>query len=424
MNQIIKKMSFLIVMCLALSSISVSAYAGHQCDKSCEKKSQEKKSCCQKDEHGEVKADPKKLSGALKKGFTFETADKSSSISFHGRLQTRYAVYEPEGDDNTAHSFLVRRFYFGVTGSLLAPQLTYDLTLTATPSSGSNIYYGNFSYKFDDLFQLTAGLQKIKFNRQEITSSGKQQFVDRSLANERYNLDRSVGLMVSGATKEKAVEYYLSAFNGRSTRANINSPTNLDLGYSARLVWNALGQYGYEEGDISQSENVNLALGVAGAYYNEETAVAVTEDRVYQGALDLGMKYQGFSFQAEAFLRNTEPNGSNSSQTDFGDTVQLGYFIVPQKFEIAARVSSLFDDINDSALNVAFDQGSLSGLGSGNDAVDSGDVEDEHELSFVMNYYVFEQNFKIQGQYTMFLDGQAGGNTTNHLGLIQATLQF
>lgn len=319
---------------------------------------------------------------------------------------------------------MIRRVYFGITGSLFTQDLTYDLTLTATPSGGSNAYYANMSYKSSDLFQTTVGLQKIKFNRQEITSSGKQQFIDRSLANERYNLDRSIGVLFFGHDENKTFEYYLSIFNGRATRANVNGNLDMELGYAARVVWNALGQYGYEEGDLQGRDEAALTFGLAGAYYNEEFAVSATEDRVYQGSFDVGFKSSGFSLQGEVFLRNTSPNGTSASQTDVGDYVQIGYFVVPHKFDIAARVSSLYDDLNDDALPVYFDNGSLTGLGGGNDGVDVGDAENEHEISLALNYFAFEQNLKIQGQYTLMLDGQAGADATNHIGMVQATLQF
>ena len=371
-----------------------------------------------------VKTSPSDLAGVFKKGFTFQTEDKNSSISFHTRLQPRYSFFAPEGANNDVQSFLMRRVYFGIDGSLFTPNLTYNLTLTATPSGGSNAYYANMSYESSDLFQTTVGLQKIKFNRQEITSSGKQQFIDRSLANERYNLDRSIGALFFGHDENNTFEYYLSIFNGRATKANANNNADLQLGYAARAVWNVLGDYGYEEGDIKGRDEAALTVGLAGAYYNEEVAVSATEDRVYQGSFDLGYKYQGFSAQGEVFLRNTSPNGTSASQTDLGDYVQIGYFVVPHKFEIAGRVSMLYDDLNDDGLPVYFDNGSLTGLGGGNDAVDAGDAEEETEVSLALNYFVFEQNLKIQGQYTLFLDGQAGGDTTNHVGMIQATLQF
>ncbi len=363
------------------------------------------------------------LAGQFKKGFTFTTDDGASSISLHTRLQPRYAFGNADDGSDDVHSFFVRRAYLGVTGSLFAPELTYDLTLTATASGGTNLYYGYVAYEFQDVFQVLGGLHKVRFNRQEITSDGKQQFVDRSLANERFNLDRSVGLVFFGETDDKTFTYDLSVFNGRDTKNAVNA--NLDLGYSLRLVWNAIGDYGYEEGDLKNRDDCALTFGLAGTYYQEKAGVSATEDNVLMGNFDVGFKKKGFSFQGEAFLRNTSPDGTSSSANDLGYYAQAGYFFVPETFEAALRVSSLFDDIGDDALPVYFENGSLSSLGAPHDGVDAvGDAEDEHEFSLALNYYLFEQNFKIQGQYTYMMDGQAGDDIAQHIAMLQATLQF
>lgn len=366
--------------------------------------------------------------GGWAKNFYLESADGDYKLQFKGRIQGRFAFANQEANDNTVNnndsveSFMLRRTYFTLTGHVFTKKLTFDITFDVP---GTSMQYSWMNYEFAESFQLQAGLFKIPFNRQEITSSGKQQFVDRSLANERYNLDRSIGLVAHGTFFDSKMEYYVSTFNGRATRTALN--TNSELGFTGRLVYNPLGSYGYGESAHENKDEVDLTFGLAGAWFYEEDTVSTNQDRVMTGNADVGFKYKGLSFQAEVFYRNTDSRTAGiDSNTDYGYYAQVGYFIIPKKLEIAARASSIFDD--DSS--TIFTNGSLTGLGGLFDGVDEGsDADDEHEFSLAMSYYFNKTNIKLQAQYTMMLDGTtadslAGESITNHIGMLQAQLEF
>lgn len=171
--------------------------------------------------------------------------------------------------------------------------------------------------------------------------------------------------------------------NQRSLNANLRSNAN-QLMYTGRLQWNVLGRAGYGEGDIAYSETPQWAVGGAYAY---NPALSTSTDNAFVGidlanlnlrrslaalgngrilgqgdvdfstwTLDTAFKYRGFSFQGEYWFRNiTRHNkGLPCLQTvgvggpctafapgQFGNAtgwyVQSGYYIIPRKFEIAAR---------------------------------------------------------------------------------------
>jgi len=365
------------------------------------------------------------------KGFFIKTCDENYSLKVKGRLQTRFAMEKHDAGlaaGSDTQSFMIRRARLDFSGNVFNQNLTYDiqLDLTGIASAVDNniIYYAFMNYKVWDELQFLAGLHKIHFNRQEITSSGKQQFVDRSLANERFNLDRSIGLLVHGDVADKKFEYYLSVVNGRNTRASIN--TNQELGYIGRVVWNPLGEYGYEESDIKHSDELALTVGAAGALFHEESTVAAgNQDRVISTNADVGVKYKGFSFQAEGFYRLTDPNQLLPQQTDMGFYAQAGYFIVPKHFEIAVRSSMLFDDTTGVGQNVNMNNGSLTGLGGVNDGVDeTADSDNESEYSAALNYYFKGHDIKLQGQYSLILDRSAGASFKNHIAMLQTQIGF
>ena len=365
------------------------------------------------------------LNGFLKKGIRFETQDGNYSLAISPKMQLRYAYANREGAANDAQSIMVRRVYLGFEGGFLTPDLTYNVTLNGiVGGTAANIlYYANLNYHFSDAAQIKAGLHKLAFNRSEMTGDGKQQFIERSLANERFNLDRGIGLVLWGQPWEKKFEYYFTLANGRATNANLNA--NQEMAYIARFAFNPLGDHGYAESDWEDRDQVALTLGVAGEYHTEEPTVSLLEDDVMTGSADVGFKCRGFSFQGEGFWRRSDP-GATAVVQDVGFYAQAGYFVIPKKVELAARASMLFDDLSDNGGGVYFDNGSLTGLGGVNDGVDEGaDADNEQEYSAVINYFIKGYNLKLQAQYSFILDGVAGANdVVNHLGMVQGTLEF
>ena len=62
---------------------------------------------------------------------------------------------------------------------------------------------------------LRVGQWKRPFSRQQLTSSGKQEFVDRSLTDKAFGAGRDVGMMVhNNFTRAKGLEWAAGVFNG------------------------------------------------------------------------------------------------------------------------------------------------------------------------------------------------------------------
>ena len=200
-----------------------------------------------------------------------------------------------------------------------------------------------------------------------------------------------------------------------------------EFAYTARLVWNVMGNYGYKEGAHKNSDEWDVTFGLAGAFYHEEPTVgAGTEDKVMMGNADIGFKYKRLSFQSEVFYRHSDASAAASAVKDFGYYAQLGYFFVPEHFEMAVRMSSLFDDTSNSGNASIFNNGSLTSLGGNFDGVDEGsDADNEHEFSLVGSYYFSGTPIKLQAQYSFMLDGVAGtDDIVNHIGMIQAQIEI
>ncbi len=364
-----------------------------------------------------------KLEVGWKRGLSFVTKDQKYSLKFRVRIQPRYEFQsydqarEGRDDQNT---FRMRRAKISWEGNAFTKNLEYKLQLSVATTDIRDLLEDAYvNYRFYDQLQTEFGQFKIPYNRQQITSSGRQEFVDRSLASDEFRwtaIDQSTtrtcnlpgggtvtgsgitctggtstvntnnterkfhydtGLMLQGVAFDRKLEYYASVTNGSGP--NRLNPNNEFL-FLGRAVWNVLGQYGYSESDVDYSEHPALFIGGSGGYNSQDH----TQAKIEQVGGELGFKYKGASLQGEYYYRH-----KNSTATPTlggqGYYVQAGYFIIPRHFEIAGRASQVF----------------MKGLNN-----------DKGEYMATLNYYVFGHDLKVQGDYA-FLPTQTSLGTAN-----------
>ncbi|HYO12950.1 MAG TPA: porin, partial [Thermoanaerobaculia bacterium] len=192
------------------------------------------------------------------------------------------------------------------------------------------------------LFQLKAGQYKVPFGRQELTSSGNQEFVDRSIVSNEFARGRDIGVQLWGTPLGNKLDWRVGLFNGNGRTVSRND--NDTFQYNARLTWQPLGDVRYSEGDFESSERPLFAI--AGQYESNERAVAASgttpadsADREFVGG-DVVFKYRGLFVFGEFFDATTERQVASDFDSD-GFNAQIGYFIGPQKLEIAGRYAVL-----------------------------------------------------------------------------------
>ncbi len=91
-------------------------------------------------------------------------------------------------------------------------------------------------------FKLRVGQWKAEFNRERIDSSGKQQFVERSIVNYWFTVDRQNGVMASGrlaAGKPADASWWLGVLNGNGLNTSGDGSKPMWL---ARYQWNFSGE--------------------------------------------------------------------------------------------------------------------------------------------------------------------------------------
>jgi len=368
---------------------------------------------------GQAEFREKLLEGALnagyKDGFFIKSGD-DFMLKINGRVQMRYTFYNKQSRNLDTGSALlgqitddrsgveIERLRLTFSGYMIEPNLTYLIELqggtdVADGAGGhdARIRYAWINYKFNEMAQVKIGLFKLPFGRQETTSSKYLMLVDRSLANEMFNLDRSPGIMLHGALCDGTVEYAAALSNGfRNADSAFDNPdaTNaLDQNpaITARVVWHALydelGEDFIDESDLAYHKKPVLDVGLSFAYvddngdaaglvlpYSIPDALRVWPTgyglvgstnglNITQFGADAAFKYMGFACQAEWFVRmidvswNLAPwllaTGSDDTVHQQGAYVQAGYFIVPEKLEVVARLGGVWDIDEDSTWEYA-----------------------------------------------------------------------
>lgn len=301
---------------------------------------------------------------------------KQARIDISNRLQVRFTQEMPETGDDVG-SFRIRRMKTKFEGWVYNKNLTYELQLnwpdTANPLEDAVVNYDFTNGK--KAFQLRAGQFKVPFGRQELTSSGNQQFVDRSLVVNRFARGRDIGLQVWGTPLAGKLDWRVGVFNGNGRTVSRND--NDEYQYNARLTFQPFGDVRYSEGDFEATDRPLFAI--AGQYETNERPVAVAGttpahnvEREIVGA-DAVFKFKGFSLYGEWF-DSTNDRDVLADFDDGGFVAQAGYFIVPQKFELAARFAQI-DPNNDR------------------------DDDEQEERGVAMGYFFNKHAHKLQADY-------------------------
>lgn len=350
------------------------------------------------------------LMAGYDKRFFIQSADEQFRLEFDTRLQFRYyylmvddcedgvltaeGIKTSDGVDTSAQGFEIERARLYLSGHVLK-DLKYKITLAAGDDSGdAYLYEYELKYSFMPELGIRVGRFKGPYGKQETTSSGRLMLVDRSLANEVFNIDRVTGVELFGKCEMGDVmpEYRVMAFSG--LRNNNEFPVvenDNSVGLAARVAVPLMGATSKDfenESDLAWHDNPVAQIGCSFAYGNdrEEDHFLGGESDRYKflapsaydcrsdvftlggemalfGA-DVAFKSNGLSLNLEGFLQCVDVdsrevddasdfgsvrNGIGGDQFDnYGWTAQAGYFIVPQTFEFAGRVSGVcVDGTND-----------------------------------------------------------------------------
>jgi hypothetical protein len=201
------------------------------------------------------------------------------------------------------------------------------------------------------------------------------QFVNRSIVNDIFTVDRQQGIEVKGnlfAGTWHDITYWVGAFTGEGIGVRNNDDNKLM--YSGRLQWNAMGgEMKFSQSDTDFHDHAALNIAIAAntnrsrctAFETDSNSCRTLVDRnpmtnnrdrylapaennngqyeINQMMEEINYMYKGFSFLHELHHKKIRNVITNDEVKLLGGFVQAGYFphgmfsIVPRELEVAGR---------------------------------------------------------------------------------------
>lgn len=349
-------------------------------------------------------------------GKTRFTIGNNFYLEMSNRIQPRFTLQQPdssvqvagtEAKGDSKGSFRLRRAKFKLEGWFYKPELEFEMQVNWPDVNGTpparfledaNIDWDVTKKK---QFRVRFGQFKAAYGRQQLTSSGAQQFVDRADTDGRYNPGRETGIALWGTVGGNKLDWRVMASNGNGRSQDAND--NDKYLYTARVMWQAVGntrmnQWGsgalLTEGDLGDSAQGALFAVAGNVAKNDRrfsATTSVNDDTQWGG--DYVFKYKGFASVGEYTYRNSTPYTGSVAGTKFKDKgflLQASYAIkapgvVPGGgfWELALRYS-VIDPTNKATI-----------------------ANDRTEVGGALNYYANKHNLKVQADYRQIEDEAA-----------------
>lgn len=300
---------------------------------------------------------------ASRGGVTFES--ENNSLTVGARLQFRWAVDDrqwfdadvPGTDgfgraDGASSQFDDPRMRLTLSGGAFQPWLKYAFQFELSRTSGDN------ASKIKDAiieirpvgrnYSVMMGQFKAPFGLQQLTSSGRQQFVDRAITDSKFTPGRDMGILLSGTAAGRKLGYAGGAFNGAGESRLQNNRGQLWVG---RVYFNPFGQYRLAEGASEGPDRPQLHLGFGartGKQIRGRTATGVFENPNNQTAYDVELAFKALRFYgtAEYFAMRDEQRNpiADRDVNSQGYHAQIGFMLVPRTVELGLRYAEVEAD--------------------------------------------------------------------------------
>ncbi len=322
-------------------------------------------------------------------GVTISSGANSLTIGL--RAQFRWTVDDREqfdGDltgaghghaDGALSQFDLPRLRLRLSGGVLRPWMRYafEVELNRTAGEGAS--------KLKDAlleirpvgrtYRVLVGQFKAPFGLQQLTSSGRLQFVDRAITDAKFNPGREMGAMVSGTAVSRKVGYEAGVFNGSGESVRQNNRSHL---WAGRVYVNPWGPYVLSEGasDAGTTPVLHLGAGLRGGeQIRGRTVGGIIEELDNQTAWNVELAYRRPRFHTTAeYFRMTDEQNNPAPLPDLhsrGYHAQASFIAVPKTIELGILRAEV----------VANTQADSTGV---------------TEVRGVFNYYLQGHNLKVQ----------------------------
>ena len=290
------------------------------------------------------------LAGHDGKHFFIASADGAFAMYLSGQIDFRYIYNNQDtttGDEDEG-GFQTRRLKLKFDGHVSSPKIGYHVQLARDSSSSAGdiiLEEYDVSHQINDNLEVSGGLMKLPFLREELVSSSRQLGVERSLTNEFFTLNRAEGVKLTYGDDNWVVNLMLS--DGSNSGS---SEFDADESEAAVTVRGDIAL----EGDLAQGkdftgwsgEGQSIILG--GAYHMEWGDGRNGGDSDYSAyTVDLSYENSGFNAYGAYVGGSIDPDESTASDRDMnGFVIQGGLHVVPDKFELFVIYAFIDGDIS------------------------------------------------------------------------------
>lgn len=303
------------------------------------------------------------VSSPAEAGVTYKDGDRYLKVG--GRLQVQYHQVDPEAGTDSDELFF-RRFRPFIEGSIHPDwkgKFQWDMGKSDLAVKDAYMQYSGL-----DAMKITVGNANFPFSRELLTSSKKQQLVERTFVGDHnYGTpDRNAGIHLTGhAIEGKKLTWGASLASANidpdDDKLDFDTPVNIDDDFNegwmvgGRVDFHPFGQLEMSQGDFKR--DLKATIGV-GAYTwnndddnNTRTTAGFADDPARPDVDSVtGMEVSG-AFRGAGFSVDAEYNLFNAETVDptvtsgiyrNGETelknyaVEAGYMVVPSRLELVA----------------------------------------------------------------------------------------
>lgn len=312
--------------------------------------------------------DKKEKNSSIKNSLTkreifIDKGKTSFKFKYGGRIQTRYDVVSPqESGAEVEDKLYFRRVRFKSDGYFFTPKLGYKLEIDII---GTQILDAFLKYNFYKNLEIWAGQTKLRGNRERVISSQNLQFVDRSLLNRQFTLDRDLGVWLFNHFNagNSVLRQAISVSKGEGMSIWQDNPTPIDHGldFTGRLEYLPFGNFtnkgDYKGSDLERESTPKLSIGLTYDYNKNAVksrghkgSVTDNEANIRSWIADLMFKYRGFSVMTEYVDRKIYKYQEqsialyndyvNDFYTGTAFNTQAGY-VFKKNYEVAGRYTQV-----------------------------------------------------------------------------------
>lgn len=333
----------------------------------------------------------------------YEEGDKKVEVG--GRIQLQYMREDPDGGSSSDTLFFrrLRPYIMGTVSEHWMAKIQFDLG-KAEDDNEVAVKDAYLEYAKGNI-KVTIGNAKHGFSREFLTSSKRQQLVERSFVGD-HNFgtpDRIAGVRLSGHNASKKVSYVIgvgqASHDPNAAVMDFDTPVNRHDDWnegnivSGRVDFHPLGPVKFDQGDFS-SDHWGVTVGVGAFTWgndddnNSYTAMGVSTD---PGKADLdsadgveisaGVRGHGFSADAEYQMID-------------GETVDPMF---------TGGIYMTGDaELDKMALEAGYMVGGNVEIVAGWDSFDAATYMDDYTRTSVgLNYFVNKHKLKFQATYRM-----------------------